>query len=82
MELQDALRWTEMIRAQKGEVYDKKPSQGIWRFFNKLFNGSDRSTKAYLNYQNTSTDGSPGLRALPRPGQESIETEMGMELTE
>ncbi|XP_044749141.1 JNK-interacting protein 3 isoform X2 [Coccinella septempunctata] len=77
MELQDALRWTEMIRAQKGEAYDKKQSPGIWRFFNKLFNGSDRPTRANLRYQTTSTEASPSIRALPRAGQDSIETEMG-----
>ncbi|XP_045464707.1 JNK-interacting protein 3 isoform X2 [Harmonia axyridis] len=77
MELQDALRWTEMIRAQKGEAYDKKQSQGIWRFFNKLFNGSDRP-RSNLPYQSSSTNASPSMRALPRSGQDTIETEMGL----
>ncbi|XP_045509652.1 JNK-interacting protein 3 isoform X3 [Colias croceus] len=38
MELQDAVRWTEMVRASRVEsTMDKKSKQSIWTFFSKLF---------------------------------------------
>lgn len=37
MELQDAVRWTEMIRATRVETLDKKSKQSIWKFFSNLF---------------------------------------------
>ncbi|CAK1554600.1 unnamed protein product [Leptosia nina] len=43
MELQDAVRWTEMVRASRVEsTMDKKSKQSIWTFFSKLFSTSDR----------------------------------------
>ncbi|XP_043188191.1 C-Jun-amino-terminal kinase-interacting protein 4-like isoform X14 [Amphibalanus amphitrite] len=52
MELQEAVRWTEMIRASRsdGQGIDKKSKQGIWKFFSNLF---------------SSTDSRPSSRALP-----------------
>ncbi|XP_050091012.1 JNK-interacting protein 3 isoform X1 [Anopheles aquasalis] len=44
MELQDAVRWTEMMRASRVETLDKKSKQGIWKFFSNLFSSNDRPT--------------------------------------
>ncbi|KAL3274958.1 hypothetical protein HHI36_019734 [Cryptolaemus montrouzieri] len=86
MELQDAVRWTEMIRASKSETFDKKQSPGIWRFFNKLFNGSDRPPRPLvatnMRFQPSSNEEATNIRAIQRPGQDFVETEIGMELTE
>ncbi|XP_030645654.1 sperm associated antigen 9a isoform X2 [Chanos chanos] len=46
MELQEAIRWTEMIRAQREEpVYEKKKST-IWQFFSRLFSSSSSAPPA------------------------------------
>ncbi|KAI8431110.1 hypothetical protein MSG28_001165 [Choristoneura fumiferana] len=38
MELQDAVRWTEMVRASRVDsTMDKKNKQSIWKFFSNLF---------------------------------------------
>jgi c-Jun-amino-terminal kinase-interacting protein 4 len=42
MELQDAVRWTEMMRASRVETLDKKSKQSIWKFFSNLFSANDR----------------------------------------
>ncbi|CAH1714472.1 unnamed protein product [Chironomus riparius] len=42
MELQDAVRWTEMMRATKVDQLDKKSKQSIWKFFSNLFSTNDR----------------------------------------
>lgn len=43
MELQDAVRWTEMVRASRVDnSIDKKSKQSIWTFFSKLFSSNDR----------------------------------------
>lgn len=42
MELQDAVRWTEMMRASKVETLDKKSKQSVWKFFSNLFSTNDR----------------------------------------
>lgn len=42
MELQDAVRWTEMMRASRVETLDKKSKQSIWKFFSNLFSTNDR----------------------------------------
>lgn len=42
MELQDAVRWTEMMRATRVENLDKKSKQSIWKFFSNLFSSNDR----------------------------------------
>ncbi len=57
MELQEAVRWTEMIRANKtgtdassGAGADKKGGQkGIWKFFGNLFSGPSTGTAAPLS---------------------------------
>ncbi|KAK9499821.1 hypothetical protein O3M35_002785 [Rhynocoris fuscipes] len=43
IELQEAVRFTEMIRASKNETdLDKKSKQSVWKFFSSLFSGNDR----------------------------------------
>lgn len=42
MELQDAVRWTEMMRATKVDQLDKKSKQSVWKFFSNLFSTNDR----------------------------------------
>lgn len=43
MELQEAVRWTEMIRASRTvETMDKKSKQSVWKFFSNLFSTTDR----------------------------------------
>ncbi|BFZ24390.1 hypothetical protein BsWGS_27428 [Bradybaena similaris] len=47
MELQEAVRWTEMVRASKehpGELETKKRS-GVWNFFGSLFSSSSKPAK-------------------------------------
>lgn len=51
MELQEAVRWTEMIRASRSDPQqlDKKSKQSIWRFFSNLFRSViEKITKAIL----------------------------------
>ena len=43
MELQDAVRWTEMMRATKVDQMDKKSKQSVWKFFSNLFSANDRA---------------------------------------
>ncbi|RVE47415.1 hypothetical protein evm_007925 [Chilo suppressalis] len=43
IELQDAVRWTEMVRASRVDSnMDKKNKQSIWKFFSNLFSTSER----------------------------------------
>ncbi|KAI5730687.1 hypothetical protein M8J76_016427 [Diaphorina citri] len=40
MELQEAVRWTEMVRATRHESeFDKKNRLSVWKFFGNLFSG-------------------------------------------
>ncbi|XP_031432291.1 sperm associated antigen 9a isoform X1 [Clupea harengus] len=57
MELQEAVRWTEMIRASRGnpDTSEKKKSS-IWQFFSRLFSSSGSTTT------------SPALRKTPELG--------------
>merc|ERR1719357_2023864 len=71
MELQEAVRWTEMIRASKttDTPIDKKNKQGIWRFFSNLFSGTDRPNdplNPYLNmkYPGSEEEASPALMTM------------------
>ncbi|XP_039348995.1 C-Jun-amino-terminal kinase-interacting protein 3 isoform X19 [Mauremys reevesii] len=51
MELQEAVRWTEMIRASREHpsVQEKKKST-IWQFFSRLFSSSSSPPPAKRNY--------------------------------
>jgi len=71
MELQEAVRWTEMIRASKttDTPIDKKNKQGIWKFFSNLFSGTDRPNdplNPYLNmkYPGSEEEASPALMTM------------------
>ena len=84
MELQEAVRWTEMIRASKSDASTDKKKQTIWKFFSNLFSTSDRPQRPLLTptlkYQAGTNQIAPGVRALPRSGQNFLETELGTEL--
>merc|ERR1719150_1435130 len=65
MELQEAVRWTEMIRASKttDPQIDKKNKQGIWKFFSNLFSGTERPSDPnhpYLNMKYSGSDENVG----------------------
>ncbi|KRT78535.1 hypothetical protein AMK59_8348 [Oryctes borbonicus] len=82
MELQEAVRWTEMIRASKSDsAFDKKNNKSIWKFFSNLFSSGDRPSRPllapHLRYQASTNQIAPGVRALPRSGQGFLDTELG-----
>ncbi|XP_049784106.1 C-Jun-amino-terminal kinase-interacting protein 4 isoform X5 [Schistocerca cancellata] len=53
MELQEAVRWTEMIRASRNDpTLDKKSKQGIWKFFSNLFSAAERPQRKPVPYVN------------------------------
>lgn len=84
MELQEAVRWTEMMRATKSNNnFDKKNKQSVWKFFSSLFGSSERPARplvtTQLSYHASTHHIAPGVRALPRPGQEYLDTEIGTE---
>ncbi|CAG9856362.1 unnamed protein product [Phyllotreta striolata] len=83
MELQEAVRWTEMLRASKCDSpFEKNANKSIWRFFSNLFSGAEKVQRPMvvpqLRYQTTTNQVTPGIKALPRIGghHELIETEM------
>lgn len=85
MELQEAVRWTEMIRASKSDsTVDKKSNQNVWSFFSRLFRSSDRPMRPmvapHLRYQVSTNQVAPGVRVLSRPGPDFLDTEMGTEV--
>ncbi|KAK4877657.1 hypothetical protein RN001_010163 [Aquatica leii] len=84
MELQEAVRWTEMIRATKNDpTTDKKNAQSIWKFFSNLFSSSDRPQRSnlspHLRYRASTNQVAPGVSSLPRLGQDFLDTEVGSE---
>ncbi|XP_076319410.1 C-Jun-amino-terminal kinase-interacting protein 4-like isoform X30 [Tachypleus tridentatus] len=54
MELQEAVRWTEMIRASRNDPTEcsKKNKSSIWKFFSNLFNASERPQRKSNPYVN------------------------------
>ncbi|XP_076446429.1 C-Jun-amino-terminal kinase-interacting protein 4-like isoform X16 [Babylonia areolata] len=51
MELQEAVRWTEMIRASRehpSELSSGKKKSSVWNFFNNLFSSSNKQKRAAL----------------------------------
>ncbi|XP_059510143.1 C-Jun-amino-terminal kinase-interacting protein 3 isoform X10 [Stegostoma tigrinum] len=66
MELQEAVRWTEMIRASREypSIQEKKKSS-IWQFFSRLFSSSSTAQPAkrppVLHYAAPNTYGSSGF---------------------
>eukprot|EP00095_Tigriopus_kingsejongensis_P005190 maker-scaffold321_size207582-snap-gene-1.30 protein:Tk05190 transcript:maker-scaffold321_size207582-snap-gene-1.30-mRNA-1 annotation:"c-jun-amino-terminal kinase-interacting protein 3" len=61
MELQEAVRWTEMIRANKTDTpIEKKNQKGIWKFFGSLFSGNERTGDPMGPYVNMKYGGQSG----------------------
>ncbi|XP_063837359.1 JNK-interacting protein 3 isoform X3 [Ostrinia nubilalis] len=59
IELQDAVRWTEMVRASRVDsTMDKKNKQSIWKFFSNLFSTGERPQRPLST---------PHLRAVAAP---------------
>lgn len=63
MELQDAVRWTEMMRATKVDQLDKKSKQSVWKFFSNLFSSNDRPQREPppLFHRSSSPSGAPSI---------------------
>lgn len=62
MELQEAVRWTEMIRASKENhlnALQQKKKSSIWRLFSNLFAGSGTSSSANTSPKKTITSQEP-----------------------
>nr|CAI5869503.1 unnamed protein product [Callosobruchus analis] len=90
MELQEAVRFTEMLRASKSDTpFEKQHNKSIWRFFSDLFSGGGGASGAdrihrpvmpasyHVQYKPGTGRVAPGVKALPRiagPGGEDIET--------
>lgn len=85
MELQEAVHWTEMLRASKSDTPFEKhnKSSSILRFFSNLFSSRDTVQRPmvvpHLKYKTTTNQITPGIKALPRLG-DYVETEIGTEL--
>lgn len=54
MELQEAVRWTEMIRASRSDssLASKRNKSSIWKFFSNLFNANDKPPRKSMPYVN------------------------------
>ncbi|XP_076263053.1 JNK-interacting protein syd isoform X4 [Rhynchophorus ferrugineus] len=80
MELQEAVRWTQMLRASREPPLDKHANRSIWRFFQNLFNGGDKVQRSlnltHIRYQSGTNQVIPGIKALPRI-QDRGDIEMG-----
>ncbi|XP_014241649.1 JNK-interacting protein 3 isoform X4 [Cimex lectularius] len=55
MELQEAVRFTEMMRASRNNEtdLDKKSKQSVWKFFSSLFSSNDREIVTARNHHST-----------------------------
>lgn len=85
MELQEAVRWTEMLRASKSDApFEKHANKSIWRFFSNLFSSNDKVQRPlivpHMRFQTTSNQIAPGIKPLPRLANDLIDTEIGTEL--
>lgn len=67
MELQDAVRWTEMMRATKVDQLDKKSKQSVWKFFSNLFSSNDRPQREPPPLFSGSGEGRSQFQALGAP---------------
>jgi c-Jun-amino-terminal kinase-interacting protein 4 len=65
MELQDAVRWTEMMRATKVDHLDKKSKQSVWKFFSNLFSSNDRGQREPPSPFRNSAPGGEGRGQFP-----------------
>lgn len=65
MELQDAVRWSEMMRATRVDSLDKKSKQSIWKFFSNLFSSNDRppneQSGPLLRYESSGSNLAPEI---------------------
>uniref|UniRef100_A0A336LP60 JNK-interacting protein 3 n=1 Tax=Culicoides sonorensis TaxID=179676 RepID=A0A336LP60_CULSO len=65
MELQDAVRWSEMMRATRVDSLDKKSKQSIWKFFSNLFSSNDRPPNEQggplLRYESSGSNVAPEI---------------------
>ncbi|XP_054711876.1 C-Jun-amino-terminal kinase-interacting protein 4-like isoform X2 [Uloborus diversus] len=71
MELQEAVRWTEMIRASRSDssLDTKRNKSSIWKFFSNLFNANEkpaRKANPYVNvhYNAPTTSSGPALDTM------------------
>ncbi|ERL85637.1 hypothetical protein D910_03053 [Dendroctonus ponderosae] len=82
MELQEAVRWAQIIKASREPSLDKHSNRSIWSFFSNLFSGGDRVQRSMMGpdfrYQAATNRVSPGLRSLARI-QDRSDVEMGSE---
>ncbi|KAG7269578.1 hypothetical protein CRUP_036770 [Coryphaenoides rupestris] len=63
MELQEAVRWTEMIRASReNPALTEKKKSSIWQFFSRLFSSSSSPLAAATTTTTTSTTSGPALK--------------------
>lgn len=84
MELQEAVRWTEMIRASRNDIaFGRNNKQGIWKFFSNLFT-TERTSRPIvapnLRYQACTHHVAPDLHQALRRANYFLETEVGTEL--
>lgn len=68
MELQDAVRWTEMMRATKVDQLDKKSKQSVWKFFSNLFSTNDRPQREPPPLFRNSASSGEGRSSFPAIG--------------
>lgn len=70
-----------MIRASKTvNTLDKRSKHSIWKFFSNLFNNSEqpiRPIPPHLQYQASTNQIAPGVRALPRSTHDFLDSEVG-----
>lgn len=80
MELQEAVRWSELMRAHK-QGPELKNKQSVWKYFMNLFNAerTPRDNEPMLRFQAGTNQVTPGVRNLPARTQDFPETEMGTE---
>lgn len=71
MELQEAVRWTEMIRASRSDssLDTKRNKSSIWKFFSNLFNANDKPTRkttpfVNVHYNAPTTNSGPALDTM------------------
>ncbi|XP_033112095.1 C-Jun-amino-terminal kinase-interacting protein 4-like [Anneissia japonica] len=71
MELQEAVRWTEMIRASREHPsFEKKNKSSVWKFFSGLFSTSTQPNKKPYPPANVKFN-APSSQVTPAPKQRS-----------
>nr|CAD7398716.1 unnamed protein product [Timema cristinae] len=94
MELQEAVRWTEMIRASRNDSsIDQKNEKSIWKFFSNLFSSPVRPQHKHnpqlrLRYSAPTQQVSPALDTMKKRslndrkrGLDFLDTELSSEKT-